>query len=452
MWTQKGKLVLFATVALFVIAMANDSVVVYGLWGVGVGLLGIAFLLARRSLRGLECRRVLETARTTEGGELRVRLQASAARGAVVTGAVVRDTCRNSTTNGVPVVHSFLVERATADRIAVARAEYPCPRRGRYELGPLVAVGGDPFGLFEMRVTFEDRAEGLAYPETFEVPLGPRCPSPLLHLGAVRPLPTRGRGSELYGVREYVPGDDLRRVHWKATAHVGKLSVKELESTAGSALSILLDLSRESCFGEGRDSTTEVAIRAAASIADSSLLAGQHVRLRANSRQSLDIPLERGEAQRHRLLTALAEARPDGHLPLAALVSGDLRRVPVGSTALLITSVPDERLKAGVAAALQRGARMTVVLVHAHSFCQALEVGRPRRARRAREGSDQGGESLLPSFPQADYESWARELAALGARVAVLRHGEDPRQELSRALKLHATLGASPWLAAADVR
>src|SRR5438094_6216291 len=90
---------------------------------------------------------------------------------------------------------------------------------------------------------------------------------------------TRGSGVDPDGVREYIPGDPLRRMHWKSTARTGRLSVIEFEESRSINVVLALDLSRIAHFGEGRQSTLEYLIRAAASIAQSALRQGAGIRL-----------------------------------------------------------------------------------------------------------------------------------------------------------------------------
>src|SRR5947209_17300032 len=65
--------------------------------------------------------------------------------------------------------------------------------------------------------------------------------------GEARPAPT---GDLVRGVRPYVAGDPMRRVHWRATARVGDLVVKEVEDTGAPRLYLALDLGAGGAAGE----------------------------------------------------------------------------------------------------------------------------------------------------------------------------------------------------------
>ncbi len=437
MWTKKGKLVGLATLSSLAIALANDDVVMYGLFGAGVVLLGISYALARRALGGIECERHVLAEAVTEGDPLPVCIRVFARPGGSRGGLTVADTCRNlAAPHQAPDEHIVLIGALSADAPAEARVGYPCPRRGRYRLGPVVAVGSDLLGLYERRKQFDAAAGALVYPRTFDLPPGPARISPLLHLQDPRPVPTRGHGMELYGVREYHPGDDLRHVHWKATAHLGKLSIKEFEGTGGAALTVLLDLSADAHAGEGPHASLELAVRVAASIAKSSLASGGHVSLHTNAARPLDVPMERGEAQLHRILTALAEAQADGGAPIAAVAASELRRAPVGSSVVVVTPSPDGQLRAAVAPLLQRGAEVIVILLAAQTFAVATS------------DEPEGDPAGLPE----SHEQLAAALRKLGAGVVVLARGDDPREKLAGALSRRGRLArASPLLQRTDL-
>ncbi|GGM70248.1 uncharacterized protein (DUF58 family) [Halarchaeum rubridurum] len=82
--------------------------------------------------------------------------------------------------------------------------------RGRHAVGPATVVVSDPFGLWRRSFAAEGRDEVVVYPSV--VPLGT---PPRALAGAVG---TAGGRSEFAGVREYVRGDPLRDVNWKASA------------------------------------------------------------------------------------------------------------------------------------------------------------------------------------------------------------------------------------------
>jgi uncharacterized protein (DUF58 family) len=114
----------------------------------------------------------------------------------------------------------------------------PTGRRGVVRAGPLVVRRSDPFGL----VTADRR-----FTSTCTVSVRPRHYAlRMLPSGRQRDLegPTRERSegtASFHQLREYAPGDDLRRIHWRSTARTGQLLVKEMIDTTRPELLVVLD-------------------------------------------------------------------------------------------------------------------------------------------------------------------------------------------------------------------
>lgn len=114
----------------------------------------------------------------------------------------------------------------------------PTDRRGLLTAGPLVVRRFDPFGL----VTADRR-----FTSTCTVSIRPRQYAlRMLPSGRQRDLegPTRERSegsASFHQLRGYVPGDDLRRIHWRSTAKTGDLLVKQMVDTTRPELVLVLD-------------------------------------------------------------------------------------------------------------------------------------------------------------------------------------------------------------------
>lgn len=141
-----------------------------------------------------------------------------------------------------------------------------CRQRGLYTLGPTRLRTGDPFGIFTLTIHDQHTSTILVTP-------------PLLPLRQLKVIPggwagdqRRRRGvlerdiSEA-GLRPYAPGDSLRRIHWPATARQDILMVRQLESAASDDWWIFVDLEGDVQAGSGQDSTVELSVVLAASLA-----------------------------------------------------------------------------------------------------------------------------------------------------------------------------------------
>lgn len=137
--------------------------------------------------------------------------------------------------------------------------------RGRYTLGPVTLTQRDPFGLTFVTRSLHSTDELLVLPRV--VPLGAAHP-PGSGVGndGETPQMVALHGEEDVSIRNYHDGDDLRKVHWPATAHRGELMVRQEDRPARRSALVLLD-SRESAHGgTGATSSFEWAVSAVASM------------------------------------------------------------------------------------------------------------------------------------------------------------------------------------------
>jgi uncharacterized protein (DUF58 family) len=108
--------------------------------------------------------------------------------------------------------------------------------------GPVGATGwtittSDPLGFFIGRRQCSDTEIALVYPRF--TTLSHRRPVRELETAAA--APRAGSGYELFGIREYRPGDSLRRIHWRSSARHGELVVREYEPPGVQTVRIVVD-------------------------------------------------------------------------------------------------------------------------------------------------------------------------------------------------------------------
>jgi uncharacterized protein (DUF58 family) len=154
--------------------------------------------------------------------------------------------------------------------------------RGDRSLGPLVALVRAPFGLLRRRL-LACRDETLrVHPSTGRF-LRPEALSPrrvLASLG-VKPSRQRGEGMDFESLREYVPGDDPRRIDWRATARRGRLVSRLYQHERNHTVMIAVDASRlmgGRAGSEGR-SKLDAAVDCALGLAYAALYAGDRAGL-----------------------------------------------------------------------------------------------------------------------------------------------------------------------------
>jgi uncharacterized protein (DUF58 family) len=194
------------------------------------------------------------------------------------------------------------------------------PQRGRYKLGPFVAELSDPFGLLRVRHRLDTEQEILVYPKTVDLPSFWVSSNISSGIGENAWF-NRGAGSVIFGIREYVPGDSLNHIHWRSTAHTGKLIVKEFDSDLAKKVWVILDLSRASLLGNGNENTEEYAITIAASILKKYADTGCHVGLISHTEDYHFFQARPGHPNMWRMQEALAELRSTGKTPLDELIN-----------------------------------------------------------------------------------------------------------------------------------
>ena len=145
--------------------------------------------------------------------------------------------------------------------------EYPVPtgRRGVVPVGPLRVTRSDPLGLMSPARSYGGTALVWVHPRIHPLRAVPAGMARSLD-GRIDKVP---HGTITFdSLREYVVGDELRRVHWRSSAKVGALMVREQVDTSEPTIVVLLD-DRTAAHPQVRDGTAdslEAACEAAASI------------------------------------------------------------------------------------------------------------------------------------------------------------------------------------------
>lgn len=249
--TRLGRGLIAVGVAALVAGVAAGLVPLIMLGAFSLGLVLLATSIVAE-LPQIELERHAIPVEVARGGPARIRLD-------------IRSTSRKRP-RPLTVIETVQGEQRAASVPAIANGEVfelsyelNTSRRGVLVAGPLVARRFDPFGL----ITADKRLG-----DTVRVSVRPRIRElRILPSGRQRDLegPTRERSegsAAFHQLREYTPGDDLRRVHWRSTARHGDLLVKHMVDTTRPELVILLD-NRSSAIG---DDDFEQAVEIAASI------------------------------------------------------------------------------------------------------------------------------------------------------------------------------------------
>lgn len=245
-----------------------------------------------------------------------------------------------------------------------------------------------------------------------------------------------GRGDEMRGTRPYVAGDDLRTVHWKSTARLGQLVVREFHRPARSQSVVIWDgaitSSTRSVDDEGAGDT-ELCLSLAASICRGWVERGLSctlLRLDSRPRVVKSVLGANGSALSP-FVDALADADTLRETPLDKVIGAHLNALPASGDLFLVTSrdvspqLPDDLAK--VAGNLRRrGTRVCVV---------GVSRAKPAAAKRGLRG-------VFSRNQNAPFEIETRTDAS-GARVlALIRHRQTESQTETVGAELSALLNA----------
>jgi uncharacterized protein (DUF58 family) len=116
----------------------------------------------------------------------------------------------------------------------------PTSRRGVIPIGPVRTVRADPVGLLRREVVWASALDLYVHPRTIAIPS--------MSTGFIRDLegaPTKDLTTSdvaFHSLREYVPGDERRNIHWKSTAKTGSYMVRQYDETRRSHLMVALSL------------------------------------------------------------------------------------------------------------------------------------------------------------------------------------------------------------------
>jgi len=178
-------------------------------------------------------------------------------------------------------------------------------RRGVFTIGPAAALSGDPFGLYQSERLVQPAQQVVVYPEIVPArELGLSPDDPFGDRKTLRRL--FEDNTQTHGVRDYLPGDSLRRIHWPATARTSRLQTRIYQPISGLDLIICLNAATYPRHWEGTNpALLEALVRTAASLVKEAYDLGYRVGLISNgSIAHADRPFR------------IAPGRSPGHLPL----------------------------------------------------------------------------------------------------------------------------------------
>jgi len=245
-----------------------------------------------------------------------------------------------------------------------------CRQRGYYSVGPMIIHTGDLLGMLPERHAQHAATPFVVYPRIVAIEhLGLPTRAPQAALPAPQPLfedPTR-----VTRVRDYDRGDSPRRIHWTASARMGRLLVKQYQPAVARETLICLDMNMEDYGHRQRSTATELAIVVAASVANhivtrEKLPVGLATRAHdplAEHAVDFFIPPSAERSQLMGVLEVLARAQALTGASFDDVLRRDTMSLSWGATVLVITGSHTGGTMDTLAYLKRRGYAVTIILV-----------------------------------------------------------------------------------------
>lgn len=327
------------------------------------GLFVVAFFWTRHALRRTECLIQVESSRSEVGKSLSVKVRVDNEAFLPLPWVEVDDATPQH------LVNTDIPHQATSVPLWGSRLvqfQLTAKRRGYYTVGPIRVTLGDGFGLFQAKQEHRSRATITVYPRVHRIE---GLPVPLSQpFGPVR---TREKAfedpSNQAEIRKYRPGDNPRHIHWKTTARIGELMLREYELNATTQMVLFPDMHRAAQLRNGSLSTEETAVELAASLAELGLRRKVEVGLVAHAQERFAVAPARGQRSFHEILEVLARVEAVGSLPMEQVLEREAGHLSGKTTLVVITPL----LTAGLADMLIRlrsNHQVMVVLLRRETF------------------------------------------------------------------------------------
>lgn len=207
--------------------------------------------------------------------------------------------------------------------------DVPTRRRSVITIGPVASVRSDPLGLLRRTQRWSESADLYVHPAT--VPLANDSTGFIRDIEGVTTQDLSSSDVSFHALREYQPGDDRRAIHWRTTARVGRLMVRQFEETRRAHLLIVLPTHPDDYADEA---DLESAISIAASLGRNALSLERQVSVVTSSGR---LRFTTGPL----MLDRLSELTPADHrVSLRDLAARAIGQVPQASVAALLVGSP----------------------------------------------------------------------------------------------------------------
>ncbi len=346
---------------LFVLALVTTSAILYWFFYAISFLIALSYFWTRAAVSNIYIRRILTSKSAATGDEIREEIYLTN-RGRLP--ILLIELVDHSTLPGYTAsVAENLDARQTKRWFSTGTAL----RRGLFQLGPMTVRTGDPFGIFFAEFEFPQRSTFVVYPPIsvmpdFQIPAGSQ-------FGNTRSLErTQQITSDASTIREFVPGDAFKRIHWLSTARTGRIMVKEFDLEPSAGVWLILDMQRSVHAGSGDESTEEYAVKIASALAYQQIRDGKSVGLAAIGRQRIFLEPQKGTGQLWKILESLAIVSAAGATPFDRFLTQLVPALGRGMSVVAVSPSIDPAWPVALRQFGDRGLYPSAILLEVGSF------------------------------------------------------------------------------------
>lgn len=281
--------------------------------------------------------------------------------------------------------------------------------RGYYQIGPTMLESGDVFGLTRRYRVVTKPLFIMVYPKV--IPLHGYDLASRRPMGEVKMTHRLFEDpSRISGVREYIQGDPLNRIHWKASARTGVLHCKTFEPSTVVGSTIVLEFHKDNYPLESEPLKSDLAVTTAVSIANAVNVLGQQVGFISNGRDAVDriqqegwktefksrnaaqenlgmktssdrlrpivVPTKRGEMQFMEIRDTLARIELTDGMPFSRFIDETQNRLVRDATVVVVLGSLNEEIAGSLSDLTAQGYAVTAILVRFNKNELAEAMGR----------------------------------------------------------------------------
>ncbi|GMK41357.1 hypothetical protein PCCS19_44130 [Paenibacillus sp. CCS19] len=270
---------------------------------------------------------------------------------------LVRDRLLRHDGQSIPFETSFVPNWKRTGEVSYTT---PPLKRGVYQFAPTQCTTRDVFGLFEHSGSFEANGTFSVVPQAvplrnwYRIRRGMRGP----HSHASAPRAAK-ETTQINGVREYLYGDKLSRVHWNATAKTGEWKSKAFERESLPRTIVILDRHSEA-YGVKQE-RFELAVSVTASIIELGTRHETAMGLVSPGERSTVLPPRTGIEQREQMIRHLTVVEPDAAQPLFVSIQ---KLEPVwepGTLVVIISGAANEDMYRTMSWLSRKGVSLTYI-------------------------------------------------------------------------------------------